>query len=188
MTIQQKNISILKFDLPQILLIISFLFCSSIFPAQADILKLIDGTRMIGTLTHYYGGVFEFETKENTVTVPKEKVQSISFVAREARKEFSTPEDTFKTWIKAIRENKTETMVECYGLLYQSVIVRQMEDLSAEERHQVFSDFLKNDLKIVGREEKDGSINLKLEFSEDNKTETVWLKFVDESNEWKMYP
>ncbi|MBN2383665.1 hypothetical protein JXQ70_12395 [bacterium] len=155
---------------------------------EAEIFTLVDGTQILGELVHYYNQNFEIKTEAGLLTLPREKVITISFEKRQVSKEFATPEETFKTWLKAIKANDLDKMTQCYGLVYQNIFAMQMKEVSAQERQEIFEIFLSDSLKIIGTETKDNATMLQLEFEENGKTETVWLKFLNEAGEWKMYP
>jgi hypothetical protein len=73
-------------------------------PAHAEIIELIDKTKMTAKIVHYYDGVYTVEAQGQPVKMPKEKIKSITFQMPAPRPEFSTPEKTFERWRKALGE------------------------------------------------------------------------------------
>ena len=73
-------------------------------PARAEVIELVDKTKMNGKIIHYYDGVYTVEANGQTMKLPREKIRSISFQLPPARAEFSTPEKTFERWRKALTE------------------------------------------------------------------------------------
>src|SRR5258708_26744908 len=94
--------------------------------ARADVIELVDKTKMNGKIIHYYDGVFTVEASGQTVKLPKEKIRTISFQLPPARPEFSTPEKTFERWRKALTEGAADKVIDCYALMYQGMLANQM--------------------------------------------------------------
>src|SRR6266403_1889205 len=94
--------------------------------ARADVIELVDKTKMNGKIIHYYDGVFTVEASGQTVKLPKEKIRTISFQLPPARPEFSTPEKTFERWRKALTEGAVDKVIDCYVLMYQGMLANQM--------------------------------------------------------------
>ena len=59
--------------------------------------------------------------------LPKDKIRSISFSCRAPRAEFSTPEKTFDRWRKALTDGAMDKAIDCYALVYQGMLAKQME-------------------------------------------------------------
>ena len=72
--------------------------------ARAEVIELVDKTKMNAKIVHYYDGVYTVEAGGNTVKLPKDKMKSISFQLPAARAEFSTAEKTFDRWRKALND------------------------------------------------------------------------------------
>src|SRR5262245_2429215 len=72
--------------------------------ARAEVIELLDKTKMNGKVIHYYDGVYTIEAGGQTMKLPKEKIKSISFTLPAPRAEFSTPEKTFERWRKSLTD------------------------------------------------------------------------------------
>ena len=57
-------------------------------PARAEVIELVDKTKINGKIVHYYDGVYSVDTQGQTVKIPREKIRSISFTLPPARPEF----------------------------------------------------------------------------------------------------
>ena len=60
--------------------------------AHAEVVELLDKTKLNAKIIHYYDGVYTVEVAGQTQKIPKEKIRSIGFQLPPARAEFSTPE------------------------------------------------------------------------------------------------
>jgi len=73
------------------LAVASLTIFATVRPANAEIIELIDKTKMSAKIIHFYDGVYSVESQGSTVKVPKEKIKSITFQMPAPRAEFSTP-------------------------------------------------------------------------------------------------
>src|SRR4029079_153179 len=95
--------------------------------ARAEGIELLDKTKMSGKVIHYYDGVYTIEAGGQTMKLPREKIKSISFTLPAPRAEFSTPEKTFERWRKALTDGTMDKAIDCYALVYQGLLAKQME-------------------------------------------------------------
>src|SRR5262245_36764174 len=79
--------------------------------AGAEVIELVDKTKMSAKIVHYYDGVYTVEANGQNVKLPREKIRSISFQLPPARAEFSTPEKTFERWRKALSDGAMEKVI-----------------------------------------------------------------------------
>src|SRR6516165_409243 len=89
--------------------------------ARAEVIELLDKTKMNGKVIHYYDGVYTIEAGGQTMKLPKDKIKSISFTLPAPRAEFSTPEKTFDRWRKALTDGAMDKAIDCYALVYQGM-------------------------------------------------------------------
>src|SRR5262245_63025203 len=82
--------------------------------ARAEVIELLDKTKMNGKIVHYYDGVYTIEAGGNAIKIPREKIRSITFQLPPPRAEFSTAEKTFDRWKKALQEGDMAKMIDCY--------------------------------------------------------------------------
>jgi hypothetical protein len=155
--------------------------------ARAEVIELLDKTKMNGKLVHYYDGVFTVETQGQTVKVPKEKIKSISFQLPATRPEFSTPEKTFERWRKALVEGNMEKVIDCYALMYQGVLAAQMGQ-AADGLKKMQKEVEGTKFSIKNSAVKGETATLKITRQKGEESDTGDVVFVRENGEWKMLP
>jgi hypothetical protein len=156
-------------------------------PARAEIVELLDKTKMTVKIVHYYDGVYSVESQGQTVKIPKEKIKSITFSMPAPRPEFSTPEKTFERWRKALGEGNLERVVDCYALMFQGMLAMQVGQVEGGlKKMQKEVEGTKFTLK--GSSVKGDSATLKVTRQKSDDSETVDIPFVRENSEWKMLP
>jgi hypothetical protein len=158
-------------------------------PARAEIIELVDKTKLNGKIVHYYDGVYSIEANGQTIKLPKEKIRSISFTTPPARPEFSTPEKTFERWRKALTEGAVEKIVDCYALMYQGMLATQMglgEAQGGLKKMQKEIEGTK--FQIKGSSTKGDTATLKVQRQKGDESDTGDIAFVKENGEWKMLP
>jgi hypothetical protein len=156
-------------------------------PARAEVVELLDMTKMTVKIIHYYDGVYSVESHGQPVKIPKEKIKSITFQMPAPRPEFSTPEKTFERWRKALREGNLEKVIDCYALMFQGMLAMQVGQVeNGLKKMQKEVEGTKFTLK--GSSVKGESATLKVTRQKGEDSETVDIPFVRENSEWKMLP
>lgn len=158
--------------------------------ARAEVIELVDKTRMTGKIIHYYDGVYSIETANaQTVKLPREKIRSITFQLPPARAEFATPEKTFERWRKALTEGSTDKIIDCYALMYQGMLATQMGlGQGGEGLKKMQKEFEGTKFEIKGASTKGDTAMLKVRRQKGDDTDTGEIAFVKENGEWKMLP
>ena len=163
------------------------LFCVAALPARAEVIELLDKTKLNAKIIHFYDGVYTVEVAGQTQKLPKEKIKSIGFSLPPARPEFSTPEKTFERWRKALTEGAMERVIDCYALMYQGMLASQMGQANdAVKKMQKEIEGTK--FQIKGSSIKGDSATLKVARQKGDDTDTGEVAFVRENGEWKMLP
>ncbi|MEO5767989.1 MAG: hypothetical protein ABIS92_06525, partial [Polyangia bacterium] len=90
--------------------------------AHAEVIELLDKTKLNAKIIHYYDGVYTVEAAGQTQKIPRDKIRSIGFALPPARPEFSTPEKTFERWRKGLVEGAMDRVIDCYALMYQGLL------------------------------------------------------------------
>lgn len=163
------------------------LVCAAVQPARAEVIELIDKTKLNAKIIHFYDGVYTVEVAGQTQKLPKEKIRSIGFTLPPARPEFSTPEKTFERWRKALTEGAMERVIDCYALMYQGMLASQMGQANdAVKKMQKEIEGTK--FQIKGSAIKGESATLKVARQKGDDTDTGEVAFVRENGEWKMLP
>ena len=156
-------------------------------PVRAEVIELVDKTKLNAKIIHFYDGVYTVEVAGQTQKVPKEKIRSISFTLPPARPEFSTPEKTFERWRKALTEGAMERVIDCYALMYQGMLASQMGQANdAVKKMQKEIEGTK--FQIKGSSIKGESATMKISRQKGDDTDTGEIAFVRENGEWKMLP
>jgi len=155
--------------------------------ARAEVIELIDKTKMNGKLVHYYDGVFTVETQGQNMKIPRDKVKNISFQVVPARPEFSTPEKTFERWRKALAEGNMEKVIDCYALLYQGLLATQMGQ-AADSLKKMQKEVEDTKFTIKSSTIKGDTATLKITRQKGDESDTGDVVFTRENGEWKMLP
>jgi hypothetical protein len=157
--------------------------------ASAEVVELLDGTKMAGTIIHYFEGVYTIDMPDGArVKLPKEKIKSIRFELPPPRAEFSTPEKTFDVWKKAISGGNLEAAVDCYALMYQGVVAEEMSGAGADGIKAMKEEMAKTKFTIKETKTKGDTATLKVVRAYGDDVQTAELSFVKENGEWKMRP
>jgi hypothetical protein len=157
--------------------------------ARAEVIELLDKTKMNGKVIHYYDGVYTIESGGQTMKLPKDKIKSISFTLPPPRAEFSTPEKTFERWRKALGDGAMDKAIDCYALVYQGMLAKQMELGEAKGGiKQMKKEIEGTKFQIKGTSTKGDSATLKVLRQKGDESDTGDIAFVRENGEWKMLP
>jgi len=156
-------------------------------PARAEVVELLDKTKLNAKIVHFYDGVYTVEVAGQTQKIPKEKIRSIGFQLPPARPEFSTPEKTFERWRKALTDGAMDRVVDCYALMYQGLLASQMGQAGdAIKKMQKEVDGTK--FQIKGSTTKGETATLKVQRQKGEDSDTGEVAFIRENGEWKMLP
>jgi hypothetical protein len=153
-----------------------------------DAIELIDKTRIIGKLVHFYEGLLTVKLANGTeLQLPSSKVARITFKLPKPRPELSTPQKTFDRMKKAALEGNLETYVDCHSTYYQMFLGHQ----AMVATPQKFKDRLKKEwgnvqLEIVSTEVKGEVAMMKVKRVKGEDREEGEVHFVKENGEWKM--
>jgi hypothetical protein len=163
------------------------LVCLPATRAGAEVIELIDKTKLNAKIVHYYDGVYTVETGGNTVKLPREKIRAIAFQLPPPRPEFSTAEKTFDRWKKALAEGNMEKMIDCYALVYQGFLASQMSSVN-DGLKKMQKEFEGWKFEVKGSSVKGDSASLKVLRRKGEESDTGEIAFVKENGEWKMLP
>jgi hypothetical protein len=157
--------------------------------ARAEVIELVDKTKLNGHIVHYYDGVYSIDVNGQTMKLPKEKIRSISFQLPPARPEFSTPEKTFDRWRKSLGEGAVEKIIDCYALMYQGMLAQQMGLGDAQGGLKKMQKEIEGTkFQIKGSTAKGDTATLKVLRQKGDESDTGEIAFVRENGEWKMLP
>ena len=156
-------------------------------PARAEVIELVDRTKINGTVVHYYDGVYSIDTQGKTMKIPREKIRSISFQLPPARAEFSTAEKTFERWRKALIDGDLEKAIDCYALMYQGMLASHLGQ-ATDGIKQMKKEIEGTKFVVKGSSVKGETATLKVLRQKGEESETGEIAFVRENGEWKMLP
>jgi hypothetical protein len=158
-------------------------------PAHAEIIELIDNTKISGAIVHFYDGVYTIETSDGgKLKLPKEKIKQIIYELPPPRPAFSTPEKTFELWRKALVSGDLEAAVDCYALLYQGMVMGEFSQAGTEGLKAMKTEMTKTKFTIKSTTTKGDTSTLKVVRSFGDDVQTAEIFFVKENGEWKMRP
>jgi hypothetical protein len=160
-------------------------------PGQAvadETIQLVDKTKIVGTLVHYYDGVLHVRLPNgSSLQLPASKVLQVTFKLPKPRPELSTPAKTFDRLRKAAMKNDLATYVDCHSAYYQMFLNHQIAMAKPEE----FGKRLKKEwgdiqLEVVGTTTKGETAVMKVRRKKGSESEEGEMRFVRENGEWKM--
>ena len=158
-------------------------------PARAEVVELLDGSRMSGTFVHYFDGVLTFKTSTGAlVKIPSNRVRAIRFKLPKPRPVFSTPAKTFWRQRKLLLAGRIQDFVDCFSLQYQTLMMHQFGSMSMEDLAAMRQEVQRTKFRIKGTSYKGNMAFLTVVQSKGNMSVTAKIPFVKENGEWKMIP
>ncbi len=158
-------------------------------PARAEVVVLLDGSRMSGTFVHYFDGVLTFKTSTGAlVKIPSNRVRAIRFKLPKPRAAFATPAKTFQRQRKALMAGRIQDFVDCFSLQYQTLMMHQFGGMSMEDLAAMRQEVRKTRFQVKGTRYKGNMAFLTVVQSKGNMSVTTKIPFVKENGEWKMIP
>ncbi len=155
--------------------------------ARAEVVELLDGSKMFGTLLHYYDGLFTFRVSGGAlVKIPADKVKAIRFKLPKPRPALSTPAKTFWRQHKAFLRGDLQTFVDCFSLQYQTLLMHQLGAMPPEQLLAMRRQLERTKFRIRSTKYKGNMAFLEVSQSDGQNRATATLQFVKENGEWKM--
>jgi hypothetical protein len=159
-----------------------------IAPARAEVIQLLDNTKVAGKILHFYDGVFQVETAGGAkVELPREKVKSITFDLPPPRPELSSPEKTFNRWHDALVKGDAAKVIDCYALMYQGMLAAQLGS-SGDELKRMQKEIEGTRFEVKSNKAQGDSATLKVQRTKGDDVMTAEIRLVLENGEWKMTP
>jgi hypothetical protein len=168
-------------------LALSLVLVAAAGAARAEVIELVDKTKINAKILHYYDGVYSVESQGNTMKIPREKIRSISFQLPPPRSEFSSAEKTFDRWRKALVDGDMEKAIDCYALMYQGMLASHLGQAS-DGIKQMKKEIETTKFTVKGSSVKGDTATLKVLRQKGEDSETGEIAFVRENGEWKMLP
>jgi hypothetical protein len=155
--------------------------------ARAEVIELVDRTKINGKIVHYYDGVYSVDSQGTVMKIPRDKIRTISFQLPPARSEFSSAEKTFDRWRKALVEGNLERAIDCYALMYQGMLASQVGQ-AADGMKQMQKEIEGTKFVVKGSSIKGETATLKVVRQKGEDSATGDIAFIRENGEWKMLP
>jgi hypothetical protein len=155
--------------------------------ARAEVIELVDKTKLNAKILHYYDGVYSVENQGAVMKIPRDKIRSITFQLPAPRAEFSSAEKTFDRWRKALIDGDLEKAIDCYALMYQGMLASHLGQAS-DGIKQMKKEIEGTKFTVKGSSTKGDSATLKVLRQKGEDSETGEIAFVRENGEWKMLP
>ena len=157
--------------------------------AQAEVITLIDGSKVFGKIVHYYDGTLTIRSSGDVdLKLPVQKVKSIRFKLPKPDPAFSTPKKTFKRYQKALIKGDIKTLISCFALQYQTMMMHQLGSMSLKELNAMRQAVKATKFEIKSTQYKKNIAFLAVAQTQGNTTVRAKLQFVKENGEWKMVP
>jgi hypothetical protein len=155
--------------------------------ARAEVIELVDKTKLNAKIIHYYDGVYSVENQGAVMKIPRDKIRNITFQLPAPRAEFSSAEKTFDRWRKALVDGDLEKAIDCYALMYQGMLASHLGQAS-DGIKQMKKEIEGTKFTVKGSSTKGDSATLKVLRQKGEDSETGEIAFVRENGEWKMLP
>lgn len=160
--------------------------------ARAEEVMLVDGTRILGKLIHYFDGEVTLETTGGArVKLPAAKIRSIRFELPKARAEFSTPEKTFQRWKQFLHESKLPEHLDCYALMYQMMMTTLIGSMSKDELDKMVKGHRATRYEVKGTRYQGKTmafLKVAATLPGTKDPQVGELLFIKENHEWKLVP
>lgn len=161
-------------------------------PARAEVVTLIDNTRLFGTLVHYFDGEVTLETADGArVKLPTAKIKSIQWKLPKPRVEFGSPTATFNRWKQSLLKGEIGPHIECYSMMYQMMMTNLMGAMSKEELDKMLKGHRQTRYEIRGTQMKGKTLaflKVSAHLPGADRPQAGELLFVRENGEWKLVP
>lgn len=161
-------------------------------PARAEVVTLLDNTRIYGKLVHYFAGEITIQTARGArVKLPSAKIKSIRFKLPKPRKAFSTPTKTFNRWKQTLLKGKLTQHIDCYAMMYQMMMTNLIGGMSRAEFKKMVDGHRKTRYVIKSTRKKGKNLaflKVSARLPGQKRSQAGELLFVRENGEWKLVP
>ncbi|MCD6499649.1 MAG: hypothetical protein J7M25_15265 [Deltaproteobacteria bacterium] len=157
--------------------------------ASAEIVVLIDNSKVYGTLVHYYDGMLTLKTNGGAMLkIPVNKVRAIRFKLPKPNRVFSTPSKSFFRQKKALAQGRIQDFIDCYSLQYQTMLAQQLGAMSLQDLAAMRKAITTTKYRVKRTRYKGNMAFLDVVQTRGKMSMTTSLTFVKENGEWKMVP
>ena len=160
--------------------------------ASAEVVTLLDNTRIYGQLVHYFDGELTIKTAGGVrVKLPVAKVKAIRFKLPKPRAAFSTPTKTFNRWKQSLLQGKMSRHIDCYAMMYQMMMTNMIGGMSKADFQKMVKGHRQTRYVIRGTRKKGKNLaflKVAARPAGQAKAQLGELLFVKENSEWKLVP
>ncbi len=160
--------------------------------ARAEVVTLLDNTRIYGKLVHYFDGEVTIQTARGArVKMPSAKIKSIRFKLPKSRKAFSTPTKTFNRWKQSLLKGKLKEHIDCYAMMYQMMMTNLIGGMNRAEFKKMVDGHKKTRYVIKSTRKKGKNmafLKVSARLPGQTRSQAGELLFVRENGEWKLVP
>ncbi|MFH2007446.1 MAG: hypothetical protein ABI333_12750 [bacterium] len=160
--------------------------------ASAEVVTLLDNTRIYGELVHYFDGELTIKTAGGArVKLPAAKVKEIRFKLPKPRAAFSTPTKTFNRWKQSLLQGQLSQHIECYAMMYQMMMTNMIGGMSKADFEKMVKGHRQTRYVIRGTRNKGKNLaflKVAARLPGQEKAQLGELLFVKENSEWKLVP
>ena len=161
-------------------------------PARAEVVTLVDNTRIYGEVVHYFDGELTVKTAAGVrVKLPTAKIKSIRFKLPKPRAAFSTPTKTFNRWKQSLLQGKLSVHIDCYAMMYQMMMTNMIGGMSKADFQKMVSGHRKTRYTIRSTRKKGKNLaflKVAARLPGRSDAQVGELLFVLENGEWKLVP
>ncbi|MCC6749624.1 MAG: hypothetical protein IT371_18305 [Deltaproteobacteria bacterium] len=157
--------------------------------ARGDqIVELVDHTKIVGSLLHYYDGVMTVQLPNGSkVRLPDQKILKLHFKLPKPRPELSTPQKSFQRLRQAAVKGDLTTYVDSHSAYYQMFLTHQIEVATPPKFvKQLQQEWGSVQLEVVDTKVTGASAVMKVRRKKGTDAQEGELRFVKENSEWKM--
>jgi len=153
-----------------------------------EIIQLVDKTKIVGTLVHYFDGVLTVRLPNGTdLKLPATKVGQIQFKLPKPRAAFSTPKKSYERLRKAALKGDLAGYLDCHSTYYQMFLHHQVELATpAKFIKRLKKEWGDVQLEVVGTKTKGNTAVMKVRRTKGSDSQEGELRFIKENGEWKM--
>jgi hypothetical protein len=156
--------------------------------AGDEMIRLVDNTKIVGTLLHYYDGVLTVKLPNGTdLKLPSAKVREIKFKLAKPRPALSTPRKTYDRLRKAALKGDLAAYLDCHSTYYQMFLSHQVELATpAKFIKRLKKEWGDVQLQVMGVQTKGNTAIMKVKRTQGGDSQEGELRFIKENGEWKM--
>ena len=158
-------------------------------PARAEVIELVDKTKLNGSVVHYYDGVYSIEANGQTIKLPKEKIRSISFSCPPRAPSSRRPRRPSSAGARRSTRAPSRRSSTATPSCTRACSRRRWASGDAQGGLKKMQKEIEGTkFQIKGSSTKGDTATLKVLRQKGDESDTGEIAFVRENGEWKMLP